>query len=389
MQSLPGLLLWVRRRWAQGAAGLLLLALLAGFTLLLRLAVTGSTSAGPGVGVEPAAGQPRLSAPLELIVGQDGAAAVPIIFTANGSSISSVLFSIDLDQQCLLFDPSDSDHDGRPDAVTVSAPAAFTVSALYDAQDVAGELDFLLADYSPPYATLPDGPLVTIRLRATCLPPAGETLTIPIHFSAAPAASFAMSSGSAVAGSTVDGSLLVYAGDIFPTPPATATPTPAPTTKPAPQPSVTPTDPPTLTPTPTPTLMPAAPPTLVAPPASPTPSGWQPDSPLLPSAGGPVDDDGDGLLSYEEGFADWDADGIPNFLDDDDDGDGIPTRLEGRGDADGGGLPNYLDLDSNNNGLPDAAEVGPDPLHPLDANHNGIWDFLELSLYLPCIVRGG
>ena len=52
-----------------------------------------------------------------------------------------------------------------------------------------------------------------------------------------------------------------------------------------------------------------------------------------------VDRDGDGILRAEEGDADPDGDGIPNYLDVDSDGDGIQDAVEGTGDPDGDGTP--------------------------------------------------
>ncbi len=78
---------------------------------------------------------------------------------------------------------------------------------------------------------------------------------------------------------------------------------------------------------------------------------------------------------------------------DDQDHDGIPDNVEGAGDADGDHIPNYLDTDSDNDGVPDAQEIGPDPLHPVDNNHNGIPAYLDPTepagpVFLPLIRTG-
>lgn len=312
-------------------------------------------------------GAPILSLPATAVPDAGGLVTVPVSLTANGAQVAGLMFSLDLDQDCLIFDPADADGRGIPDAVGVSVPPEFQVAVAYDAADADSELDVVIADYSPPHALLADGTLVTVLLAVACWPPAGETHDIPLLFSVAPAVSFSLPAGSALYGSAVDGAVQVRGVDMQPTPGATATATPFPTTTP----TVTLTAEPTrqFTPTPTP------------------PSG-QPDSPLPPPAGGDIDDDRDGIYSYEDGWRDDDGDGLPGFLDADDDGDGIPTIVEGRSDADGGGIPNFLDLDSNDNGIPDAIEVGEDPYHPADRNQNGIWDFVEMSLYLPEIMWG-
>jgi hypothetical protein len=305
-----------------------------------------------------AQGTPVLALPAGAEPGAGGLVSVPVLLTTNGTQVAGLMFSLDLDQDCLVFDPADADGNAIPDAVAVAVPHDFSVAVTYDAADADSELDVVIADYSPPHALLSDGALVTVLLAVACWPPAGQTREIPLRFSVAPAASFSLPAGGALYGTAVDGVVHVTGGSTQPTPRATATPTPTPI--------------PPSEPTPTPT---------------PTPPVRQPDSPLPPPAGANIDDDVDGVYSYEEGYHDTDGDGLTNFLDADDDGDGIPTIIEGRGDADGGGVPNFLDLDSNDNGIPDAVEVGPDPFHPADKNQNGIWDFVEMPLYLPDVMR--
>jgi outer membrane biosynthesis protein TonB len=306
-----------------------------------------------------------------------------------------MLFSLDLDQQCLHFDPRDSDGDRIPDAIQIATPGGYVVTVAYDAQDGDGELDFVIIDYSPPYTVLPDGPLLTVTVSILCLPGEGETLDIPLLFSRAPAASFAMPSGSALRGATVDGSIHLEGPGVEPTPEISPTGTITPaltatiTATETPAETVTPQPTEMLTETPTPEPPTATPPLSPTPGATQTPGPPQPPSPLPPPRGGTADDDGDGLYTYEEANLDTDGDGLSNTQDLDDDGDGIPTLLEGRGDADGSSLPNYLDLDSNDNGTPDAIEAGPDPAHPVDGNRNTIPDFIEMPLYLPYLVRSG
>lgn len=283
-------------------------------------------------------------------------AAVPVIFAANGRIANVTMFSVDFDESCLLFDPIDSDHNQIPDNVIFNVSSQFIVSAAFDASDTDSELDIMIADYTQPYTVLPDGVLVTLRLAATCQAPADAPITAPVRFSQAPAPSLSTGAGSELRVDWHDGSVLITANPAAPTPRPTATATPGPTS--------------TATPTPTPGTIPPTPGTI-----PPTPSAADPDV--------------DGILSGEEGIGDWDGDGIPNYLDADDDNDGIPTLLEGKGDVDGGGVPNFLDLDSNGNNVPDTIEAGDDPLHPVDRDGNGIYDFLDIpnKLHLPLITR--
>ncbi len=85
------------------------------------------------------------------------------------------------------------------------------------------------------------------------------------------------------------------------------------------------------------------------------------------------DDDGDGLLTLEEGFSDVDGDGSPNHLDTDSDGDGFEDGYEGAGDADGDGVANFEDLDSDGNGLSDTEDGDG------DLDEDGIPDFLDVD----------
>lgn len=321
---------------------LLVFAALAGAIVLLAQ-VNRTFDASPG---SPGT-VPRMEIPAQIAVDSDGTVAVPVQFVASGLSVSAALFSIDYDEQCLLFDPIDADLDGTPDNLIFNVPSPFTVSAFFDALDTQGELHVVIVDYSPPYAVFPAQTLLTIRLAARCTPAQGETITARVGFGVVPVPSLSSPNGSSVSATFVDGS--VFIGDglsiLPPAPTATATPFPGAT----------------------PTALP----------------GTIPPTPDV------ADADADGILSVEEGASDWDGDGLSNDFDADDDNDGIPTVLEGRGDVDGGGVPNFLDLDSNGNGISDRTEAGENPLRPVDRDGNGIYDFLDvpMRLHLPYIVR--
>ncbi|MDQ3339784.1 MAG: hypothetical protein M4D80_31875 [Myxococcota bacterium] len=141
-----------------------------------------------------------------------------------------------------------------------------------------------------------------------------------------------------------------------------------------------------------------------------------------PSGGGGGDDtgddldaDGDTISDADEGSADTDKDGTPNFEDPDSDGDTIKDSIEAGDskldtkpvDNDGDGTPDYLDLDSDANGredkldgagdtdndtlgdyadpdddndnIYDIDELGPNPLTPLDTDADGTPDFHDLD----------
>jgi hypothetical protein len=95
------------------------------------------------------------------------------------------------------------------------------------------------------------------------------------------------------------------------------------------------------------------------------------------------DSDGDGIPDYREAGdddpgtppIDSDRDGTPDFRDLDSDNNGRADNIDGTGDLDGDGLGDYADLDDDGDGIFDAAELGADPLNPVDTDDDGIPDF--------------
>lgn len=218
--------------------------------------------------VEAANLAPTLAIPTGIVGVSGELVTAPVDFRNDGRAISSTTFSIDFDESCLAFNASDSDGNGTPDAVRFQVPGAFRGSAAYDPVDSDGEIDITIADFSPPISTLPDtNALVEIDFTAVCTPTAGETITAPVAFSAAPVATFGDPSGDEVAGASSDGSVVIQEA---PEATATLTPTLSPTAS--------------ATPTPTFTSTATASPTLTATPANtprPTPTGLVPTALLL------------------------------------------------------------------------------------------------------------
>ena len=111
-----------------------------------------------------------------------------------------------------------------------------------------------------------------------------------------------------------------------------------------------------------------------------------PDVPRL--CGERVDADGDNISNENEGLADVDADGIPNWEDLDSDGDGLPDAAEAGDDdcttppidTDGDGFPDFLDNDSDDDGAADAEErrAGSDP-RLRDTDGDGVGDLEEIA----------
>lgn len=199
-------------------------------------------------------GSAALIIPAAIPATVDTSVTVPIAFQGGGNAIGSITFSIDFDQTCLTFDARDVNNDGQPDAVQFKTPLAFRSSISYDAADVNGELDVVIADYSLPIASLPDAdPLLTVKFTPHCTPVGNTVILAPVRFSSKTQASFGSVDGLDVAGTTHDGSVAIHAQSGH-----TPTPTTTPTLDPG-TPSASPTEPATLTPTATPTPDPGTP----------------------------------------------------------------------------------------------------------------------------------
>ncbi|MBS1252927.1 MAG: hypothetical protein MAG451_01970 [Anaerolineales bacterium] len=171
-------------------------------TALIMGAGPGVCGASDGLGAAawrtifgPAAG-PALSMPEEASVAGDSLT-VPISFAANGHPITSLVFSVDYDEDWLSFDPTDRDGNGIPDGVILNLPGAFDARVTFNANDTDGELDIFIADITPPLSAVADGIVgfVTLNVdhsRATALR--------SLRFSIEPAASFGSTLGLSVPG---------------------------------------------------------------------------------------------------------------------------------------------------------------------------------------------
>jgi hypothetical protein len=95
------------------------------------------------------------------------------------------------------------------------------------------------------------------------------------------------------------------------------------------------------------------------------------------------DSDGDGIPDYREAGDDQadtrpidsDGDGTPDYRDLDSDANGRPDNVDGTGDLDGDGRGDYADLDDDGDNIIDVAEIGPDPMRPIDTDSDGVPDF--------------
>ncbi len=165
---------------------------------------------------------------------------IPVSYTSNGESVTSMIFSIDYDETWLEYDPEISNA-----IEFTNIPDNYSKSCSFDASDTDGELDCNVIGIGSDVDIMPDGKFLTIKLKTLNAP---DDALAPVLFSSDPPPSFGSSAGASVEGTGSDGS--VYFGEInwYVYLPLLLKMTPIPTT-------VTPTpDTPTPTPdTPTPT----------------------------------------------------------------------------------------------------------------------------------------
>ena len=159
----------------------------------------------------PPATGPTLSIPERIPTAADAAVGVPIVFNGNDHEIAATTFSVDYDESCLDFDPTDGDGDGTPDAVVFSLPGDFARSVTFAAGDTSGEFDFAIADFSTPLIGLPDGVIAVITFTPTCSP-IDTAILAPVEFGLTPVASFGDTAGQSVPGTTVGGSVEILPG---------------------------------------------------------------------------------------------------------------------------------------------------------------------------------
>jgi hypothetical protein len=161
-----------------------------------------TTPQPPSMAEAPNVG-PQLSIPTNIPASPNSIVSVPVHFTANGNSISSLIFSIDYDQSWLQFDPSVAM------SITMNLPSPFVGSCSPNVADVNAEINCFVFHPGPVPQALTDRDLVTIKIR-TLNPPVN--LSARVGFSTTKPASFGSTAGQSVIGSTVDGSVYIDVG---------------------------------------------------------------------------------------------------------------------------------------------------------------------------------
>ncbi len=150
--------------------------------LIFDIACGGALRSPPSEG-------PRLSLPAELS-SEAGGVVAAITFEPRGAAVNSLTFSLDYDQDRLIFDD-------LPGAVRFLGTPVSQRSLSFDAGDTDGELDVVVADFTTT-RVLSEGLLVEVDLRL--LDPGAAMIDGGVIFSVEPPASFGDVEGRSVPG---------------------------------------------------------------------------------------------------------------------------------------------------------------------------------------------
>lgn len=180
---------------------LLTLSLSAAMVLLALMLFVPAALAGAAP-LEPLAG-PSISMDSNVAASANSTVDMPVRFKSNGTSISSIIFSIDYDQNYLTFDPT------LPNSITMSLPNGFVGGCTPNIVDPFAEINCFLYDPAPPLTALTDGVLATIRLRTKS---AANGTNAVVAFSTTNPTSFGNTSGQAEAGNIQNGSVCIGGG---------------------------------------------------------------------------------------------------------------------------------------------------------------------------------
>ncbi len=185
----------------------------------LSVSVSGGTAIAGAYGDDDASGsayvfrsRPLLTIPTDVPAVSATLVDVPVDLTTGGNALASVAFSIDYDESCLSFDPTDSDADSIPDALDIPLPATFSATVFFDLGDTDGEIDIALLADDPATTTFTAGTVATVTFTPTCSAGATDSVIAPVAFSADPVPSFGDPDGQDVFGDSVGGSVEIFDG---------------------------------------------------------------------------------------------------------------------------------------------------------------------------------
>ena len=172
--------------------------------LLLAVAMLGSIH---GVSAQnPGA---ELDIPDVITADPNGQVTVPINFISNGNEITAAAFSVDFDEVCLTYDAESNI------STVFSLPTGFQPTAMFDPDDIDGELDIVIFQISLAPSPMPDGTIATITFTA-CNATTPNVVIAPIGFSTDPIATFTDANSQDVPGTADGGKVVVVpAGVVF------------------------------------------------------------------------------------------------------------------------------------------------------------------------------
>lgn len=98
---------------------------------------------------------------------------LPVRLQTAGYSVAAAAFAIDINRDELSFDDTDADGDGVADAVSLNVPGGLLTSAVYNADE--SRIEIVVTGLIPPFPTLADGALATVRLTVKEGVDAGES----------------------------------------------------------------------------------------------------------------------------------------------------------------------------------------------------------------------
>ena len=125
----------------------------------------GNNSCTMAVAAAAVAQPASLIAPTDLSGAAGSTVAVPVTLESAGNSVAAATFVLTFDSAAASFDPTDSDGNGIPDAVTLNVPASMAATVIYDAD--ASRIQVAVYGTTLPMPVLSDGVLATIELQVT------------------------------------------------------------------------------------------------------------------------------------------------------------------------------------------------------------------------------
>ena len=122
----------------------------------------GDDSCTAAVSVAGAGAVGTLNIPDSVSGAEGETVAIPLTLDTGGNAIAAATFTLSFDGAAASFDPTDSDGDGVPDAITLNIPASMAKTVIFNA--ATSRIQVAVYGTSVPMPLLSDGALATIEL---------------------------------------------------------------------------------------------------------------------------------------------------------------------------------------------------------------------------------